>query len=612
MKKVWYTYNFENPSDYVVTGANLSFGTALNISDKITYTDLGTFSGIHVANVRELVNNTWENLGVPPEGRIHYIRVSEIIVAGGEDSCQLVVGVKSNNVWKYSNIFDITLFATTEVTSYDGEIVLVPNLYDPITNIELNFSFSNVDEDSHNFTFILYSLTLEIGYTEDDMNTYPTVQRQQTLGVESTAGTAVTPTVIIAEAHIMFEPKFSNTPIKRAGIKPSTGIKRGFEHAEAALTGTPGFNSMLYWLQNHFVSASSSAPAKNGIFTVTITGATGNFTLTYSGQTTGNIAHTVAASQSALAGVVTALEALSTIGVGNVAVTFISTGVFTIQLVGALANSSTTMTGTFSGLTGGTPTIAGASGSSSTWDYTFTPVWQGADTTKIFTIQEGIPGVSGSGDTFSFAVLRDLSFSLSNKDSQISGQFIAQKPSVNVTPTTVSPTFSANPGAGLLPVVPMDIGNARMYIGDNLVSASAGLTRIPFFDFSWKSTGRWVPKFPVDSNYNNTFSDVVEHEATYECEFAVEHNTAAQGIFDNLRSGKTQALVFEVDGGIIEGSGVTAYNYLYKTQMFIKLKENSRQDIDGVYSSRYPCEIIYDSTAGYFMQHFLRCAVQSI
>ena len=75
----------------------------------------------------------------------------------------------------------------------------------------------------------------------------------------------------------------------------------------------------------------------------------GNFTLTYKAQTTANIAYnaTAAAVQSALA-------ALSSIPAGTVAVTGAAGGPYTVTFSGSLAQDTTALTGSGTGLTGGT------------------------------------------------------------------------------------------------------------------------------------------------------------------------------------------------------------------------------------------------------------------
>lgn len=86
--------------------------------------------------------------------------------------------------------------------------------------------------------------------------------------------------------------------------------------------------------------------------TVTLTGSPsgGSFTLTFRGATTGNIAYNAAASD-----VEDALEALSSIGNGDVRVTGSSGGPYTVTFVNDLGNQNVgQMTASGSGLTGGT------------------------------------------------------------------------------------------------------------------------------------------------------------------------------------------------------------------------------------------------------------------
>jgi len=85
---------------------------------------------------------------------------------------------------------------------------------------------------------------------------------------------------------------------------------------------------------------------------VTVTGGPtgGTFTLTFVGQTTAAIAYNATA-----AAVQTALQALSSIGAGNVAVTGNAGGPYSVTFIGTLANTDVAqMTASGAGLTGGT------------------------------------------------------------------------------------------------------------------------------------------------------------------------------------------------------------------------------------------------------------------
>ncbi|TDO18140.1 bacteriophage lambda head decoration protein D [Mycobacterium sp. BK086] len=86
---------------------------------------------------------------------------------------------------------------------------------------------------------------------------------------------------------------------------------------------------------------------------VTIDATSGNFTLTYAGQTTGNIAYNAAATA-----VQTALAGLSTVGAGNVSVSGSDGGPYTVTFLGALGSQDIALlTANAAGLSGNTHTV---------------------------------------------------------------------------------------------------------------------------------------------------------------------------------------------------------------------------------------------------------------
>lgn len=103
-------------------------------------------------------------------------------------------------------------------------------------------------------------------------------------------------------------------------------------------------------------AASAAVVHQNTVQTVTIGGTPtgGTFTLSYGGQTTAAIAYNATS-----AAVQSALEALTTIGAGNVTVTGSAGGPYTVTFVGTLKNQAIpALTASATGLTGGTsPTV---------------------------------------------------------------------------------------------------------------------------------------------------------------------------------------------------------------------------------------------------------------
>ena len=126
-----------------------------------------------------------------------------------------------------------------------------------------------------------------------------------------------------------------------------TGTLNGVNVAEMTLGG-----ASTTGIINTFRDGSS----QNEIQVVTITGGPtgGTFTLTFEGQTTGPIAY-----NASTATVVTALEALSNIGVGDVGITGSAGGPYTVTFQAALAGSDRQqMTGSGASLTGGSVSVS--------------------------------------------------------------------------------------------------------------------------------------------------------------------------------------------------------------------------------------------------------------
>jgi hypothetical protein len=108
----------------------------------------------------------------------------------------------------------------------------------------------------------------------------------------------------------------------------------------------------------------SGTPAVDEIVVITVSATGGTFTITFGGQTTAGIAYNAAAGVAQAA-----LEALSSIGVGNIIVTKDSALVFRLHFTGLLAGTNVgAVTTTATGLTGGgtsatvTVPVTGAAG----------------------------------------------------------------------------------------------------------------------------------------------------------------------------------------------------------------------------------------------------------
>jgi len=125
--------------------------------------------------------------------------------------------------------------------------------------------------------------------------------------------------------------------------------------------------------QKYLVTAQNS----NKVWTLTIDATSGNYTLTFNGQTTANILEDADA-----ATVLAALVALSNVAPGDVLVSGAAGGPFTIQAAGVYAGlASPVLTATDVDLAGGGDTIIVAvlQPGAVTWEVTFTPPLIAAD-----------------------------------------------------------------------------------------------------------------------------------------------------------------------------------------------------------------------------------------
>ena len=170
-----------------------------------------------------------------------------------------------------------------------------------------------------------------------------TVYEGLQLGVESTAGTAVPALKRLRGLELEITPQMPTEALRPIGNKFSTDVVRQKEHCEGTLRGQVCYTDLVYLLSSLLCEATVTTPTTNGTWTVVV-GGSGMFTLTFGGQKTAAIAHNAEATA-----VQTALEALSTVGAGNVAVAG-GAGEYVIAFTGALRDAEhTTLSGAGTG-----------------------------------------------------------------------------------------------------------------------------------------------------------------------------------------------------------------------------------------------------------------------
>lgn len=163
-----------------------------------------------------------------------------------------------------------------------------------------------------------------------------------------------------ADAGAAASAKFRGIITQQGGIGQGVSVQKNGEIGGFDLSGL-AYDAPVY-LSDTAGALSDTDPGLNEQQTVTIGGTPtgGTFALTFDGQTTSALAYNASA-----ATVEAALEALSTIGVGNVRVTGAAGGPYTVEFMGVLGKqNNAALTVDITLLTGGTPTgtIATAQG----------------------------------------------------------------------------------------------------------------------------------------------------------------------------------------------------------------------------------------------------------
>jgi hypothetical protein len=213
-----------------------------------------------------------------------------------------------------------------------------------------------------------------------------TVYEGLQLGVESTAGTAVPALKRLRGLELEITPQMPTEALRPMGNKFSTDVVRQKEHCEGTLRGQVCYTDLVYLLSSLLCEATVTTPTTNGEWTLNLGEATsGTFTLTYQGQTTEAIAYNAEATA-----VQTALEALSTVGAGNVAVSGAAGGPYTIRGRRALERTEQALTGDGRGLVLDTLNIT-TTAATTTRRWTFVPANRGADSINSYTLVKGSP-----------------------------------------------------------------------------------------------------------------------------------------------------------------------------------------------------------------------------
>jgi hypothetical protein len=406
------------------------------------------------------------------------------------------------------------------------------------------------------------------------MASRPTVLETVQLGVETTPGTAVSADKRIFSWDLDCDPVIPTETVESMGNKAPTDVTTQKEMTKVSGKGQLDFNALVYLLSSLLEAPTITTPSYNGVWTVnsgTSTG--GTFTLTFNGQTTATIAYNANA-----ATVQSALEALSTIGSGNVLVS--GSDPWTITFREALERTPLALTASGASLTGPdspyTVTPASTAASAARRWY-FLPSMTAADSVKNFTLEKGSGSNGGKCPWFQVTDLA-LDFAMKGCDLKLEG--FGQEYTDGIT-MTADPTDIA--------VAAVSPDNVDIYVGDSIL----GLTNIGAFKGSWSLKDRMKPVFKLDAD-EPSYSDTVEAKFQQNAQIVLEQASTANGFMTDLRNKTTKYCRIVATGGSIESG------YVYRIQITFpfKFRNPKRGDNEGVYSGTYDLEPIYNSTFG--------------
>lgn len=407
-------------------------------------------------------------------------------------------------------------------------------------------------------------------------------------GKEATLGTAVAASKRLQGLMVDMDPNIPTDDVIASGTMAPVGVVVGKEHTVVNFSGQAGFNELAYLSASCICQPAITTPAGNGAFTLALgEQSSGTFTLTFNSQTTTDIAYDASAND-----IKSAIEALSTVGAGNVAVS--GTGPFTVTFQGILYRTPLALTGDFSSLENpGNASVTGTAGSTSRrWSMNLSGV--AASTFDSFTVEKG----QAAGLCVRVAGVRvdelEMTF-VPDKSIDIKAKAFGQEMADGVT-ITASPTNIA-----YKPLSPRNVG---VY----LATSEAGLVsgaKIQPLELKWKIGNRHTPFFTLDPD-EVSYRDIAERGIMLTGQFTVEHNSAADAYMTALRAGTVYYLRVEVTGETIE----TGYPYRFVLTTPVQFRKNARNPKSDVHCSVLDFQSVYDGS--FVLKAFLDTALTAL
>lgn len=341
----------------------------------------------------------------------------------------------------------------------------------------------------------------------------------------------------------------------------------------------------------------------------------GTYTLTYSGQTTANIAFDAPSST-----VQSSLVALSNIAPGEVLVTGPAGGPWLVEFAATLGSQDVVlMTIDGTNLTGG----AGQTVTTTTAGFTLADIAELPIDPNLFSVYAGDSlanevqtiTVQATGGTFTLtftdpwgvsATTTALAENAAAATVQTALEVLTNINAGDVTVTgSAGGPFTVTFGGRFAALnVPLMTYNDAALTGVTLPAiaivqtTAGGLTILDAcLEFEWALTDRFTPRMDLRAD-EPSFTLHVEKAPTSTLQLVMEHNSTAAAFMANLRAKDTKFVRIEAYGPLIETVGNYLFHYRYRQTWAFKFVDDARSDQDDTWASTFDCVPIYNSTIG--------------
>lgn len=299
-------------------------------------------------------------------------------------------------------------------------------------------------------------------------------------------------------------------------------------------------NHLLHALAGRFGTPSSSVPTSNGVYTLTLgTPSGGNYTLTLNSLTTANIAYNANAA---------AIQAACDTAFGAGTVIVSGTGPFTITLVGAYYRNTFALTGSFGGLTGGSPGLT-TTAASTTNRYRFFLSPFALEPPQTYTIQRGN---SANATQAPLGFIPSWSIDAGPKSCECKGDMLLGYATKGISLTG---------GPSDVPIRAVSPANMAVYVGNSLYGVSNPMTKLKIgnadcYKVMWAFKDSLAGVLDLDLA-ETSFSGVVEKGYGLAAQIVCEDDSANNTFLTELRGMQEKFALFYWTGTQIE----SGYNY---------------------------------------------------